>query len=308
MPAQPTKVDRAPKNRWSAPERATRGHARPRRDDQQSQNAVLPAPQTFPTVDAPRGFAELGVPANLVAAMDAEGISKPFPIQAATIPDALAGRDVLGRGRTGSGKTLAFGLPMISRLARPSGSAKAPPRGLVLVPTRELAMQVADVLARLGRGAGLSLVLVAGGMPYAPQTQAFSRGVDIVVATPGRLIDLMEQGIADLSRIEITVLDEADHMADLGFLPAVTQILDTVPDRGQRLLFSATLDRAVDRLVRIYLHEPVAGEHRAGGVSGEPSPGQHRPQHKAALTAEIASRAGRTLIFVRTQPARTGQR
>ena len=305
MPAQPTKVDRAPKNRWSAPERATRGHTRPRRDDQPSQHAVLPAPQTFSTADAaPRGFAELGVPANLVAALDAEGISKPFPIQAATIPDALAGRDVLGRGRTGSGKTLAFGLPMISRLARPSGSAKAPPRGLVLVPTRELAMQVADVLARLGRGAGLSLVLVAGGMPYAPQTQAFSRGVDIVVATPGRLIDLMEQGIADLSRIEITVLDEADHMADLGFLPAVTQILDTVPDRGQRLLFSATLDRAVDRLVRTYLHEPVAHEVDTGQAS-VPTMSHHlvsiAPQHKAALTAEIASRAGRTLIFVRTQ-------
>ena len=305
MPAQPTKVDRAPKNRWSAPERATRGHTRPRRDDQPSQNAVLPAPQTFPTADAaPRGFAELGVPANLVAALGAEGISKPFPIQAATIPDALAGRDVLGRGRTGSGKTLAFGLPMISRLARPSGSAKAPPRGLVLVPTRELAMQVADVLARLARGAGLSLVLVAGGMPYAPQTLAFSRGVDIVVATPGRLIDLMEQGIADLSRIEITVLDEADHMADLGFLPAVTQILDTVPDRGQRLLFSATLDRAVDRLVRKYLHEPVAhaGRHRPGRCAhDEPSPGQHRAAAQGCVDCRDRQPAGRTLIFVRTQ-------
>jgi len=246
----------------------------------------------------------MGVPANLVTALVADGISKPFPIQAATIPDALAGRDVLGRGRTGSGKTLAFGLPMIIRLAGSSGVARPQPRGLVLVPTRELAMQVADVLARLARSSGLSLVLVAGGMPYAPQTLAFSRGVDIVVATPGRLIDLMDQGIADLSRVEITVLDEADHMADLGFLPAVTQILRTVPDRGQRLLFSATLDHAVDRLVRNYLHEPVT--HQVdNGQADVPTMSHHlisiAPQHKAALTAEIASRQGRTLIFVRTQ-------
>ena len=136
----------------------------------------------------------MGVPANLVAALVADGISKPFPIQAATIPDALAGRDVLGRGRTGSGKTLAFGLPMIIRLAGSSGAARQQPRGLVLVPTRELAMQVAEVLERLARRTGLSLVLVAGGMSYAPQTLAFSRGADIVVATPGRLIDLMDQG------------------------------------------------------------------------------------------------------------------
>ena len=305
MPAQPTKVDRAPKNRWSAPERATRGQTHSHRDGQSSLKPVLAAPQPLLTADAAsRGFAEMGVPANLIAALNADGISKPFPIQAATIPDALAGRDVLGRGRTGSGKTLAFGLPMISRLAGSSGSAKAHPSGLVLVPTRELAMQVADVLARLARTAGLSLVLIAGGMPYAPQTLAFSRGVDIVVATPGRLIDLMDQGIADLSRIEITVLDEADHMADLGFLPAVSQILDTVPDRGQRLLFSATLDHAVNRLVRNYLHEPVV--HQVDNAQASvPTMSHHlvsiAPQHKAALTAEIASRPGRTLIFVRTQ-------
>ena len=165
-------------------------------------------------------------------------------------------------------------------------------------------MQVADVLAPLTRIAGLSLVLVAGGMPYPPQILAFSRGVDIVVATPGRLIDLMDRGDADLSRIEITVLDEADHMADLGFLPAVTQILDTVPDRGQRLLFSATLDNAIDRLVRNYLHEPVTHQVDTGQAS-VPLMSHHlvsiAPQHKTAVTAEIASRPGRTLIFVRTQ-------
>jgi superfamily II DNA/RNA helicase len=286
MPVKPAKIDRAPKNRWSAAERDTRGHAAHRRGD------------------PPSGFADLGVPANLVAALSADGIAEPFPIQAATIPDALAGKDVLGRGRTGSGKTLAFGLPMISRLARSSRREKVQPRGLVLVPTRELAMQVADVVAPLARIAGLSLVLVAGGMPYPPQILAFSRGVDLVVATPGRLIDLMDQGAADLSRIEITVLDEADHMADLGFLPAVSRILDAVPDHGQRLLFSATLDKAVDRLVRKYLHQPVVHQVDTGQAS-VPLMSHHlvniAPQHKAELTAELASRPGRTLIFVSTQ-------
>jgi superfamily II DNA/RNA helicase len=305
MPAKPAKTDRAPKNRWSATERIAPGRAPSHRDGQSSRNPALAAPLSVPTLDAgSRGFADLGLPTNLVGALGADGISEPFPIQAATIPDALAGRDVLGRGRTGSGKTLAFGLPMISRLAGSSRPPSLQPRGLVLVPTRELAMQVADVLAPLARITGLSLVLIAGGMPYAPQILAFSRGVDIVVATPGRLIDLMDQGIADLSCIEITVLDEADHMADLGFLPAVSQILDTVPDRGQRLLFSATLDNAIDRLVRNYLHEPVAHQVDAGQVS-VPLMSHHlvsiAPQHKATVTAEIASRPGRTLIFVRTQ-------
>jgi superfamily II DNA/RNA helicase len=286
MTVKPAQIDRAPKDRWSAAERATVGHAPHRRGD------------------PPSSFADLCVPANLVAALSADGIGEPFPIQAATIPDALAGRDVLGRGRTGSGKTLAFGLPMISRLAGSSGPARVQPRGLVLVPTRELAMQVADVVAPLARIAGLSLVLVAGGMPYAPQIQAFSRGIDIVIATPGRLIDLMDQRVAHLSRIEITVLDEADHMADLGFLPAVSQILDTVPGRGQRLLFSATLDHAIDRLVRKYLHEPVSHQVDTGQAS-VPLMSHHlvsiAPQHKAELTAELASRPGRTLIFVSTQ-------
>jgi superfamily II DNA/RNA helicase len=305
MPAKPAKGDRAPKNRWSAAERTTPGRAPRLRDGQSSRKPALPDHRHFPTLDAlSRGFADLGVPPNLVAALAADGIGEPFPIQAATIPDALAGRDVLGRGRTGSGKTLAFGLPMISRLAVSSGPASMSPRGLVMVPTRELAMQVADVLAPLARTAGLSLVLVAGGMPYAPQILAFSRGVDIVVATPGRLIDLMDRGVSDLSRVEITVLDEADHMADLGFLPAVSRVLDAVPDGGQRLLFSATLDNAIDHLVRNYLHEPV--EHQVDtGQASVPLMSHHlvsiAPQHKAAVTAEIASRPGRTLIFVRTQ-------
>ena len=303
MPAKPARSDRAPKSRWSTAERTTPEHSPRRRDGQKS---ALPAAFSAPIQDAAsRDFADLGVPDNLVAALGADGIAEPYPIQAATIPDALVGRDVLGRGRTGSGKTLAFGLPMITRLTGSSRPARAAaPRGLVLVPTRELAMQVADVIAPLTRITGLSLVLVAGGMPYPPQILAFSRGVDIVVATPGRLIDLMDRGDADLSRIEITVLDEADHMADLGFLPAVSQILDAVPDNGQRLLFSATLDNAVDRLVRNYLHEPVTHQVDTGQAS-VPLMSHHlvsiAPQHKTAVTAEIASRPGRTLIFVRTQ-------
>lgn len=261
--------------------------------------------QTRPVQAAPiaGGFADLGVPDALVSALQTSGITEPFPIQAATIPDALAGRDVLGRGRTGSGKTFGFGLPMIANLTG-SRAAAGCARGLVLVPTRELAMQVADALAPLARTQGLSLALVAGGMAYGPQLKAFDRGVDIVVATPGRLIDLMDQGAADLSRVEVLVLDEADHMADLGFMPAVTQILDTVPAGGQRLLFSATLDGAVNALVRRYLSDPVTHEVDPGQASIA-SMEHHilhvRPADKATLTSEIAGRDGRTVIFVRTQ-------
>ncbi len=246
-------------------------------------------------------FAALGLPASLVSALRADGITSPFPIQAAAIPDALAGRDVLGRGQTGSGKTLAFGLPMIATLA---GGTSSAPRAIVLVPTRELAMQVHDVLTPLAKTAGLSVVLVAGGMSYTPQLRAFQRGVDIVVATPGRLIDLMDQGAADLTRVEIAVLDEADHMADLGFMPDVTTILDTVPSGGQRLLFSATLDGAVDRVVRTYLDNPVTHQVNSGQASVS-TMAHHlvhvAPKDKAQVTAEIAGRPGRTLIFVRTQ-------
>ena len=172
---------------------------------------------------------------------------------------------MLGRGRTGSGKTLAFGLPMITRLS--DGARASAPRGIVLVPTRELAMQVHDALAPLAATSGLSLVLIAGGMSYTPQLRAFQRGVDIVVATPGRLIDLIDQGAADLTRVEVAVLDEADHMADLGLHARRDPILDTVPAGGQRLLFSATLDGAVNRLVRNYLTDPVTHEVDSGQAS-----------------------------------------
>jgi superfamily II DNA/RNA helicase len=249
-------------------------------------------------------FAELGLPTTLVDGLAAGGITTTFPIQAATIPDALAGRDVLGRGQTGSGKTLAFGLPMLTRLAARHSGAEHQARGVVLLPTRELAMQVHDALAPLAATLNVSLTLVAGGMAYAPQLRAFERGVDIVIATPGRLLDLMERGAADLGAVEITVLDEADHMADLGFLPAVTTVLDAVPADGQRLLFSATLDRATQGLVRTYLTDPVTHEVDTGRASVTTM--EHRivhiqPKEKQLVTTEIAGRDGRTVVFVRTQ-------
>jgi len=252
--------------------------------------------------DETSGFAELGVAIPLVAALAQQGITDPFPIQRATIADAIAGRDVLGRGRTGSGKTLAFGLPLLTRLA--AGEATGTPRAVVLTPTRELALQIADNLSPLAAVMGLRLFLVAGGMAYAPQIKAFERGVDVVVATPGRLIDLLEQGAADLSQVEVMVLDEADHMSDLGFLPAVTTILEAVPADGQRLLFSATLDGAVDALVRNHLADPVAHEVDSGKASVTTM--THHvlhvvPHHKNQVTAEIANREGRTVVFARTQ-------
>ena len=247
------------------------------------------------------GFFELGVAEPLVRVLAGQGITEPFPIQAATIGDTLAGRDVLGRGRTGSGKTLAFGLPMLTRLAegRPVGS----PRAMILTPTRELALQIADNLSPLAAAVGIDLTLVAGGMSYGPQIKAFERGVDVVVATPGRLIDLLEQGVADLSQVEIAVLDEADHMADLGFLTPVQTLLDASGD-GQRLLFSATLDGAVASLVRTYLHDPATHEVDSGKASVTTM--VHRPllvhpHHKNQVTAEIANRDGRTVLFARTQ-------
>nr|WP_255622038.1 DEAD/DEAH box helicase [Tessaracoccus sp. OS52] len=252
--------------------------------------------------DAASGFAELGVALPIVAAMASKGITEPFPIQTATIADAVAGRDVLGRGRTGSGKTLAFGLPLLTRLA--AGDAVGSPRALIMTPTRELALQIADNLSPLAAAVQLDLTLIAGGMPYGPQIRAFERGVDIVVATPGRLIDLLEQGAADLSQVQITVLDEADHMSDLGFLPDVQTILDAVPADGQRLLFSATLDGAVGKIVRKYLHDPVTHEVDSGQASVTTMTHHFlelAPHHKNAITAEIANREGKSLIFARTQ-------
>jgi len=250
-------------------------------------------------------FADLGLPKSLTIALNKRGIEAPFAIQTRAIPDVLAGRDVLGRAQTGGGKTLAFGLPMLARLAS-SGSMRTSkaPRALVLVPTRELATQVADALRPFGEALGLKLACVFGGAPYGRQIEALERGVDLVVATPGRLIDLIERRTCVLSAVEIAVLDEADHMADLGFMPAVTNLLDQTPDDGQRLLFSATLDRGVDKLVRAYLNDPAlhavapavapidAMDHRVFALSAD---------DKVAVVAEVAARPARTLIFVRTK-------
>jgi superfamily II DNA/RNA helicase len=249
-------------------------------------------------------FAELGLPEKLVSLLARRGMDAPFAIQARALPDALGGRDVLGRGQTGSGKTLAFGLPTIVRLL--AGPRRTPnhPRALILVPTRELAQQVHDALAPLSQPLDLKLATVYGGSSMGRQIDQLRRGVDLVVATPGRLQDLIEQGECMLDKIEITVLDEADHMADLGFLPAVQKLLDLTPQGSQRMLFSATLDRGVDRLVREYLVNPAV--HAVAPSSSPVENMDHRVwavthDAKPDIAAEIAARPGRTLFFVRTK-------
>jgi superfamily II DNA/RNA helicase len=250
-------------------------------------------------------FAELGVPSTLAAALAARGITTPRPIQAHTLPDGLAGRDVLGRAETGSGKTLAFGLPLLIRTAAASGRRLArQPRGLVLVPTRELADQVHDELSPLAAVLGLRLLTVYGGVSLQRQVQGLRRGVDVVVATPGRLEDLVRQGACSLDAVAIAVLDEADHMADMGFLPAVTSLLDRVPPGGQRLLFSATLDGQVDTLVRRYLTDPVRHVVMPTAAAGPRMDHQIRrvqTTDKVAVATELAAGPGRTLLFVRTR-------
>ena len=284
--------------------RSAAGGPKRQSDDAKSQlDQALAAAAALPEPVA--SFTELGLDARLVSALAAREIRAPFAIQARALPDALAGRDVLGRAETGSGKTLAFGLPMLSRLAGlPGRAGDRAPRGLILVPTRELAQQVAGVLTPLGRSLGVSVTTVYGGVPIGRQINRIAGGVDIVVATPGRLIDLLERGACKLTDIEITVLDEADHMADLGFLPSVTRILDETPTGGQRLLFSATLDRGVDSLVRSYLVDPalhaVTPEVVAGGAA-EHSMLVLDADDKVAVAAEMASRPARTLFFVRTK-------
>jgi superfamily II DNA/RNA helicase len=263
---------------------------------------------------APASFSELGLPERLITALAARDINAPFAIQARALPDALAGRDVLGRAQTGSGKTLAFGLPMLTRLAESGRGTETDtgrtvrreraPRGLVLVPTRELAQQVADVLTPLGRSVGVSVTTVYGGVPIGRQITRVRDGVDLIVATPGRLIDLLDRQVCTLAGIEITVLDEADHMADLGFLPAVTRILDETPAAGQRLLFSATLDRRVGQLVTRYLTDPAlhaVAQQDASGGTAEHSVLVMHAEDKIPVATEIASRPARTLFFVRTK-------
>jgi len=274
-----------------------------RRFEQRERPARVEAPVDLGEVAEGNGFAALGLAPRLVQRMAKDGITTPFPIQEATIPDALAGKDVLGRGQTGSGKTLGFGLPTLMRLAGGHTESRRP-RGMVLVPTRELAMQVHDALEPLAHVMGVSIKLIAGGLPYPKQIDALRRGVDLLIATPGRLIDLCEQGAADLGAVEIAVLDEADHMCDMGFMPAVTTLLDMTPPEGQRLLFSATLDNDVDTIVKTYLKDPVTHSTESGQASVTTM--EHHllviePAHKQSLTAELASRDGRTIVFVRTK-------
>jgi superfamily II DNA/RNA helicase len=262
--------------------------------------AALDAP-----VPAAATFADLGVPRPLVAALARGGVTAPFPIQAAAVPDTLAGRDVLGRAQTGSGKTLAFGLPMLARLAE-AVDARRPkaPRGLVLVPTRELAVQVATVLTPLAQAVGMRVATVYGGASIGRQIDQLARGADVVVATPGRLIDLLDRSAATLGAVAVTVIDEADYMADLGFLPSVTRIMDATPADGQRLLFSATLDRGVGGLVRAYLTDPAV--HAVAPADTPVEAMDHRvfvlpADDRVGVAAEIAARPARTLFFVRTK-------
>ncbi|WP_428934925.1 DEAD/DEAH box helicase [Streptomyces sp. ACT015] len=248
-------------------------------------------------------FADLGLPEGVVRKLAQNGVTVPFPIQAATIPDALAGKDILGRGRTGSGKTLSFGLPTLAALAG-GRTEKHKPRAVILTPTRELAMQVADALQPYGDVLGLKMKVVCGGTSMGNQIYALERGVDVLVATPGRLRDIINRGACSLSDVRIAVLDEADQMSDLGFMPEVTELLDQVPAGGQRMLFSATMENEIKTLVDRYLKDPVS--HEVDAAQGAVTTMSHhilivKPKDKAPVTAAIASRKGRTIIFVRTQ-------
>ncbi len=248
-------------------------------------------------------FADLGLPEGVVRKLAQNGVTTPFPIQAATIPDALAGKDILGRGRTGSGKTLSFGLPTLAQLAG-GHTDKKKPRAVILTPTRELAMQVADALQPYGDVLGLKMKVVCGGTSMGNQIYALERGVDILVATPGRLRDIINRGACSLENVQVAVLDEADQMSDLGFLPEVTELLDQVPEGGQRMLFSATMENEIGTLVKRYLTNPVS--HEVDSAQGNVTTMTHhvlvvKPKDKAPVTAAIAARKGRTIIFVRTQ-------
>ena len=290
--------------------------SRPDTGRQAAQQRPAPAAEAVPAPVVPAGapatvlptdatFADLGVPAPLVEVLTASGITAPFPIQVATLPDSLAGRDVLGRGRTGSGKTLAFSLPLVARLAA-SDSRRQPkrPRSLILVPTRELANQVAAVVDPMARALGMKTTTIFGGVGQNPQVQALAGGIDVLIACPGRLEDLIGQGHCDLGAVEITILDEADHMADLGFLPGVKRLMDRTPKVGQRLLFSATLDNGVDVLVKRYLSNPVT--HSVDPAVAPVSTMTHhvlqvQTADKAEVVRQLASGLGRSVLFTRTK-------
>ena len=271
---------------------------------QQNQGSIDLTPAAAPVHQA-ADFAELNVPAPIVAALALTGVTSPFPIQNATLPDSLVGRDVLGRGKTGSGKTIAFAIPTVARLAASGAKRETKsPRSLILVPTRELANQVAETLMPIAQAMSMKVAVVFGGVGQGPQVTALRMGVDILVACPGRLEDLIAQRHCKLDKVEVTVLDEADHMADLGFLPAVKRLLDATPQNGQRLLFSATLDNGIDVLVRRYLTNPVVHS-----VDPEVAPVSTMTHHVFAVTAadkativrELAQGVDRSLLFMRTK-------
>ncbi|MET7286482.1 DEAD/DEAH box helicase [Streptomyces sp. NPDC005573] len=264
------------------------------------------APDTVtPALPPVASFAELDLPAELLNLLSTSGVTEPFPIQAATLPNSLAGRDVLGRGRTGSGKTLAFGLALLVRTAGQRAEARKP-LALVLVPTRELAQQVTEALTPYARLLKLRVATVVGGMSMGRQAGALRTGAEVVVATPGRLADLIARKDCRLDRVKITVLDEADQMADMGFMPQVTELLDQVRPDGQRLLFSATLDRNIDQLVRTYLHDPVV--HSTDPAVAAVTTMEHHVLEvhgadKYATATEIAARDGRVIMFLDTKHA-----
>ncbi|MFJ3200832.1 DEAD/DEAH box helicase [Streptomyces sp. NPDC086989] len=267
------------------------------------QEFTMPEPLT-PALPPVAAFEDMGMPEALLKTLAAQGVTEPFPIQAATLPNSLAGRDLLGRGRTGSGKTLAFGLALLARTAGRRAQPKQP-LALVLVPTRELAQQVTDALAPYATAVNLRTTTVVGGMSINRQSGALRRGAEVLVATPGRLKDLIDRGDADLSQVAITVLDEADQMTDMGFMPQVTALLKQVQPEGQTMLFSATLDKNIDKLVKMFLHDPVAFsvDPSAGAVSTM----EHHVLYvmdetdKKAVATRIAARDGRVIMFVDTK-------
>jgi superfamily II DNA/RNA helicase len=266
-----------------------------------------PAPSgtTTPALSLAASFADLPLPAQVLRTLDELGVREPFPIQAATLPDALQGRDVLGRGRTGSGKTLAFGLPLLTRTAGRRAEPKQP-LALILVPTRELAQQITQALQPYAEALRLRTATVVGGLSIGRQIAALREGAEVVVATPGRLHDLIERNACRLGRVRTTVLDEADQMCDLGFLPQVTELLDQVRPDGQRMLFSATLDRDVEQLVHRHLHDPVV--HSVDPSAGAVTTMEHHVlvvhgPDRYAVTTEIAARDGRVLLFLDTKHA-----
>ncbi|MFI5984554.1 DEAD/DEAH box helicase [Streptomyces sp. NPDC051555] len=291
----------SPQSRSGAPSRSGGYGRRPAA----IQGEFAPPKTITPALPAVEAFGDLDMPAQLLATLTREGVTTPFPIQAATLPNTLAGRDVLGRGRTGSGKTLAFGLALLARTAGQSAES-GQPLALILVPTRELAQQVTAALTPYARAVKLRLATVVGGMPIYRQAAALRAGAEVVVATPGRLKDLIDRGDCRLNQVAISVLDEADQMADMGFMPQVTALLDQVRPEGQRMLFSATLDRNVDLLVRRYLTDPVV--HSVDPSAGAVTTMEHHVLHvhgadKQRTTTEIAARDGRVIMFLDTKHA-----